>query len=204
MAVEHLSDMLQHSVLRSADVDAERQVILEEINPHEDDPGDLVHDLFTETLWPGHPLGRPILGTRESIEGASRDQVRRFYRRHYRPANMVVAIELIQKVIDPMCEREFGRIVNITSGSVKMPYWFCPASQEPTRAGIATLLLSLTSFCGSMPFIRSASSRNCLCPGNTGRWVDSQSLIRCEDSESSADRACVRRRPSAWCRVPTR
>ena len=39
------------------------------------------------------------------------------------------------------------------SGSVKMPYWFCPASQEPTRAGIATLLLSLTSFCGSMPFM---------------------------------------------------
>ena len=46
------------------------------------------------------------------------------------------------------------------SGSVKMPYWFWPASQEPTRAGIATLLLSLTSFCGSMPFMRSASSRN--------------------------------------------
>jgi predicted Zn-dependent peptidase len=90
MAVEHLSDMLRHSVLRAADVDAERQVILEEINQHEDDPGDLVHDLFTETLWPGHPLGRPILGTRESIESASRDQVRRFYRRHYVPENVVV------------------------------------------------------------------------------------------------------------------
>jgi hypothetical protein len=47
-------------------------VILEEINQHEDDPGDLVHDLFTETLWPGHPLGRPILGTKQSIQGAGR------------------------------------------------------------------------------------------------------------------------------------
>ena len=49
--------MLQHSVIRSADLDAERQVILEEINMHEDSPEDVVHDLFTETLWPEHPLG---------------------------------------------------------------------------------------------------------------------------------------------------
>ena len=82
--------MLQHSVLRAADLDAERQVILEEINQHEDDPGDLVHDLFTETLWPGHPLGRPILGTKQSIEAAGRDQVRRFYRKHYVAGNVVV------------------------------------------------------------------------------------------------------------------
>ncbi len=90
MALDHLADMLQHSVIRAADFDAERQVILEEINVHEDTPDDLVHDLFTETLWPGHPLGRPILGTRESIEAASRDQVRRFYRKHYVPGNLVV------------------------------------------------------------------------------------------------------------------
>src|SRR6266511_5687524 len=90
MAVDHRADMLQHSVLRAADLDAERQVILEEINQHEDDPGDLVHDLFTETLWPGHPLGRPILGTKQSIQAAGRDQVRRFYRRHYVAGNVVV------------------------------------------------------------------------------------------------------------------
>lgn len=90
MAVEHLADMIQHSVLRKADVEAERQVILEEINVHEDTPDDLVHDLFTETLWPGHPLGRPVLGTRESIRAATREQIRRFYRRHYVPGNLVV------------------------------------------------------------------------------------------------------------------
>ena len=48
---------------------AERQVILEEINMHEDSPEDLVHDLFTETLWPDHPLGRPVLGTRRHDRG---------------------------------------------------------------------------------------------------------------------------------------
>ncbi len=90
MAVEHLADMIQHSVLRPADVESERQVILEEINVHEDTPDDLVHDLFTETLWPGHPLGRPVLGTRESVRAASREQIRRFYRRHYVPGNLVV------------------------------------------------------------------------------------------------------------------
>jgi len=91
MAVELLSDMLQGSVLDRRDFEAERQVILEEINMHEDTPDDLVHDLFTETLWAHHPLGRPVLGTVQSINGMNRDQVFRFYRRHYTPANLVVA-----------------------------------------------------------------------------------------------------------------
>ena len=90
MAVDYLADMLQHSVIRKADLDAERQVILEEINMHEDAPDEVVHDLFTEALWPGHPLGRPVLGTRETIEAATRDRVRRFYRKHYVPGNFVV------------------------------------------------------------------------------------------------------------------
>ncbi|HZP89474.1 MAG TPA: pitrilysin family protein [Actinomycetota bacterium] len=90
MAVDHLCDMIQHSVIRQADLDAERHVILEEINMHEDTPDDLIHDLFNQTLWPDHPLGRPILGTVESIRAATRAQVRRFYRRHYVPANLVV------------------------------------------------------------------------------------------------------------------
>ena len=91
LAVDHLADMLQHSVLRSADLDAERQVILEEINMHEDSPEEVVHDLFTEALWPNHPLGRPVLGTADTIRAATRDKVHRFYRRHYVPGRLVVA-----------------------------------------------------------------------------------------------------------------
>ena len=91
MAVDHLADMVQHSVIRSADLDAERQVILEEINMHEDSPEDVVHDLYTQTLWPEHPLGRPILGTVSTIGAATRASVRRFYTRHYVPGNLVVA-----------------------------------------------------------------------------------------------------------------
>ena len=91
MAVDHLADMVQHSRIRADDLDAERQVILEEINMHEDSPEDVVHDLFTQTLWPEHPLGRPILGTVETILAADRGSVRRFYRRHYLPGHLVVA-----------------------------------------------------------------------------------------------------------------
>ncbi len=91
MAVDHLADMVQHSVIRSDDLDAERRVILEEINMHEDSPEDVVHDLFTQTLWPEHPLGRPILGTAETIVAANRASVRRFYGRHYVPGNLVIA-----------------------------------------------------------------------------------------------------------------
>ncbi len=91
MAVDHLCDMLQNSLIRASDVDAERQVILEEINMHEDTPDDAIHDLFNETLWPDHPLGRPILGTVESIAAATPAQIRRFYRKHYVPGNVVVA-----------------------------------------------------------------------------------------------------------------
>jgi predicted Zn-dependent peptidase len=91
MAVEHMGDMIQNSVLARADFEAERQVILEEIHMHEDDPGDLIHDVFTDTLWQGHPLGRPVLGTRETIGSVSRDQVRRYYRTRYRPPHFVIA-----------------------------------------------------------------------------------------------------------------
>ena len=90
MAVDHLCDMLQNSLIRGADVDAERQVILEEINMHEDTPDDAIHDVFNEVLWPEHPLGRPILGSVESIRAATPAQIRRFYRRHYVPGNLVV------------------------------------------------------------------------------------------------------------------
>jgi predicted Zn-dependent peptidase len=92
MAVDHMCDMLQNSVLRPADFDSERQVILEEINMHEDTPDDLIHDVMNEALWPDHPLGRPVLGTTESITNVSRDQVKRFYKSHYTPHNFVVCV----------------------------------------------------------------------------------------------------------------
>lgn len=91
LALEYMSDMLQHSVLARSDFEQERLVILEEINRQDDAPDDLIHDLFVETLWKGHPLGRPVLGTRDTIRALSRDQVFRFYRRLYEPKHLVIA-----------------------------------------------------------------------------------------------------------------
>jgi predicted Zn-dependent peptidase len=67
-------------------------VILEEILMHEDEPADLVHDVFTDALFPGHPLGREILGEAATIEAMTRDDVRGYFGRWYRPDNIVVAV----------------------------------------------------------------------------------------------------------------
>ena len=92
LAVDVLGDMMTDSLIAASDVEAERDVILDEIAMHDDDPDDVVHNLFAEQAWGNGPLGRPIAGTMESITTINREQVLRFYRRHYRPANMVVAV----------------------------------------------------------------------------------------------------------------
>ncbi len=91
LAVDVICDMVAASRLRAGDVEAERGVILEEIAMHDDDPGDAVHDVFAGELFGGSPLGRPILGTVESIEGIARNAIAGYYRRRYRLQDMVVA-----------------------------------------------------------------------------------------------------------------
>ena len=91
LAVDVVCDMLTSSVVSSTDLEVERQVILEEIAMHDDEPGDVVHDLFTEALYGDHPLGRPVIGTNASITAMTRDQVAGFYRRRYTPPQLVVS-----------------------------------------------------------------------------------------------------------------
>lgn len=89
--IEILSDMLQNPLLKKEDIDSERNVILEEIGLHEDTPDDVIHDLFLETLWPEHPLGKPVIGTRETVSSMSRDQLQEFYMNSYAPDHIVVS-----------------------------------------------------------------------------------------------------------------
>ncbi len=86
-----LSDIMWQPAFRPDEVEAERQVILEEILMHGDEPADLVHEVVAEALWPDHPLGRDVLGTEDSIEGLARDEIASFHADHYRPANIVLA-----------------------------------------------------------------------------------------------------------------
>jgi predicted Zn-dependent peptidase len=91
LAIDVLSDMVTSSLIESKDVDAERNVVLEEIAMNEDDPSDSVHEAFTTRLFGDTPLGRPILGTVESINGITRDRIFEHYRARYTPPHIVVA-----------------------------------------------------------------------------------------------------------------
>jgi predicted Zn-dependent peptidase len=92
LAIDVLCDVVTDAVLRAEDVEAERGVILEEIAMVDDDPSDLVHDQFARVLFGDSSLGRPILGTESTILGISRESIADFYRSHYQPESLVIAI----------------------------------------------------------------------------------------------------------------
>ena len=91
LAIDVVCDMLTGSLIEASDVDAERGVILEEIAMTEDDPGDCVHDLFAHTMLGDTPLGRPVLGTVDTVNALDRDRIARFYKKHYDPTHLIVA-----------------------------------------------------------------------------------------------------------------
>jgi predicted Zn-dependent peptidase len=90
-ALDVLTDLVRRPALRQEDLDLERNVILEEINTVQDTPDDLVFDLTAEALWPEHPYGYSILGTRETVEGLSAEHLRRRHTQAYFPGNCVIA-----------------------------------------------------------------------------------------------------------------
>ena len=92
MAINVISDLITSSTCKTEDVDAERNVVLEEIAMRDDDPSDLIHDLFLDTYYGDTQLGRPILGTTESIKGMSRNAIFNYYKKKYQPADIVVAV----------------------------------------------------------------------------------------------------------------
>src|SRR6516162_4996055 len=91
LAIDVLSDMVTSSLIEPKDVDAERGVILEEIAMNEDEPSDTVHEAFAAQLFGDTPLGRPILGSVDSINSITRAQISEHYTARYKPDNLVVA-----------------------------------------------------------------------------------------------------------------
>ncbi|MCW2498326.1 MAG: processing peptidase [Frankiales bacterium] len=92
LAVDVVSDLVTSALVAPDDVASERGVILEEISMHDDDPGDVVHDAFAEALYGGHPLGRPVIGTVDSIEALTADAIAGYYRSRYQGPQMVVSV----------------------------------------------------------------------------------------------------------------
>ena len=92
LQLDLLADMYQHSLLAEQEFNREKKVIIEEINMYEDSPDEVAMDLFTSTIFPQHPYGRPIAGTLASVEDLSRDMLAGHYQRFYHPSNTVLAI----------------------------------------------------------------------------------------------------------------
>ncbi len=108
--VDILADMLLHPAIDPEALEKERQVLVEEIKMYEDAPDDLVHDVLAETMWPGHPLGRPISGSLESVERLTRDDLRAHLAERYRPDAVLVtaAGQLEHDQIVQLVERPLG------------------------------------------------------------------------------------------------
>jgi predicted Zn-dependent peptidase len=91
-ALDVLADMVRHPTLSLRDLEKERDVVIEEIRMYEDAPGQYVHDLFGQLLWPDHPLGMLLFGTIDSVRRISRSDVTAYWRRMYHPSNALVAV----------------------------------------------------------------------------------------------------------------
>ncbi len=92
LAMDLVTDVVFEALCTDSDMDTERSVVLEEIAMRDDDPEDLLHETFAETILSGHALARPVLGTEESISGMSPAALRAFYRRRYTPQRMVLSV----------------------------------------------------------------------------------------------------------------
>ncbi|OFW02929.1 MAG: hypothetical protein A3I61_20160 [Acidobacteria bacterium RIFCSPLOWO2_02_FULL_68_18] len=90
VAVDVLSDIVMRPAFAPDDIEREKKVVLEEIKMVEDTPDDLVHELFTERFWRNHPLGRPILGSPETVEALTVDRLRRYFSAAYASPNLIV------------------------------------------------------------------------------------------------------------------
>ncbi len=106
LAVDILSDIVMNPAFAADDIEREKKVVLEEIKMVEDTPDDLVHEIFTQAFLEDHPLGRPILGSPETVEALGRDSLRTYFEQAYTANNMIIAAagnlrhERVRELID--------------------------------------------------------------------------------------------------------
>jgi predicted Zn-dependent peptidase len=134
MGLDLMSDIVWSPAFRPDEFESERQVILEEILMHGDEPADLVHDELARALFPGHPLGREVLGEQLTVSSMTVDDVAAFHAEHYRPANIVVAAAGLidhDRIVDGLSARLSGR-----SGG-RPPFRRAPDTAPRARAFLA-------------------------------------------------------------------
>jgi len=92
LALDVLSDMFFNSAYRNQDIEKEKKVVLEEIKMYLDTPDDIIHDIYSQVVWPDHSLGKPILGDSNSISGLTREEIVHYFQEHYTANRLVIAI----------------------------------------------------------------------------------------------------------------
>lgn len=113
LGLDILSDVVLNSNFDSTELERERKVILQEISMVEESPEELVHDLYFEVVYGRHGLGKPILGTETSIRRVKRGDVMRFFRKHYRPDQIIVSVagnishETVRSRLKPLARRSW-------------------------------------------------------------------------------------------------
>src|SRR5580704_16328817 len=109
-AFDVVADLVRNPLFAVEDIEKEKGVILEELKMEVDNPEYLIHEIFSSNFWKGHPLGRPILGTKQTIRGFDRDAVEKYYHQFYTPSNIVItaAGNLTHKHLLRLAEEKFS------------------------------------------------------------------------------------------------
>jgi predicted Zn-dependent peptidase len=112
LALDILSDIVLNPAFSREDIEREKKVVVEEIKMVEDTPDDLVHEIFTQGFWENHPLGRPILGTRETVESFDEKLLREYFVSAYTPRNLIVSAvgNLEHERVRDLVEERFGSL----------------------------------------------------------------------------------------------
>jgi len=123
LAADLLGDMILHPALAPADIVREQSVILEEIKMVEDAPDDLVHEVFTAQFWPRHPLGRPILGTPETVSSFGTEGLRRYFARMYVAPQLLISVagHIEHAAVRDLVERMFASVPTTADGTGTNP-----------------------------------------------------------------------------------
>lgn len=124
IAFDVLSDLVLHPKFDAEDLKKERGVILEEIKMVEDTPDDLVSEIFIQNFWKDQPLGRPILGTKSTVERLNRGEVLDFYRQFYTPGNLIISAagNLEHERVVELVRQKFGHCQAVPNGLVDIPH----------------------------------------------------------------------------------
>lgn len=124
LAIDVLSDMFFNSRFDEKEIEKEKNVVIEEIKMYQDSPDELIHDLYSQNVWNNHPLGKPILGVAESINGLTREKIDKYLETRYTPDQVVIAVagkidhDEIVKKLSVFGEFNRQRTTNVTQEPV--------------------------------------------------------------------------------------